>query len=53
MKSGKNTKAINLKNIVEKEDLAYGIILSMNNLNYDNPKIKYIPLYMTMFLKND
>lgn len=53
VKSGKNTKAISLKNIVEKEELAYGIILSMNNLNYDNPKIKYIPLYMTMFLKND
>ncbi len=52
VKSGKNTRAVSIKNIVEKENLDYGIILSMNNLNCINPKIKYIPLYMTMFLKN-
>lgn len=52
VKSGRNTKAISIKNIVEKEKLEYGIILSMNNLNCSNQKIKFIPLYMTMFLKN-
>ncbi len=52
VKSGKNTKAISIKNIVEKEKLEYGIILSMNNLNCDNPKVKFIPLYMTMFINN-
>ena len=41
-----------IKNIVEKEKLEYGIILSMNNLNCSNSKIKFIPLYMTMFIKN-
>lgn len=52
VKSGKNTKAVSIKNIVEKEKLEYGIILSMNNLNFSNSKIKFIPLYMTMFIKN-
>ena len=52
VKSGKNTKAVSIKNIVEKEKLEYGIILSMNNLNCSNSKIKFIPLYMTMFIKN-
>lgn len=53
VKLGKNTKAVSIKNIVEKEKLDYGIILSMNNLNCTNPKIKFLPLYMTMFLKNN
>lgn len=53
VKSGKNTKAVSIKNIVEKEKLDYGIILSMNNLNCSNSKIKFFPLYMTMFLKNN
>lgn len=53
VKSGKNTKAISIKNIIEKENLDYGIILSMNNLNCSNQKVKYIPLYMIMFLKNE
>lgn len=52
VKSGKNIKALSIKNIVEKEKLEYGIILSMNNLNCSNSKIKFIPLYMTMFIKN-
>ena len=51
VKSGRNTKGISIKNIIEKELLEYGIILSMNNLNYSNSKIKYLPLYMVMFLK--
>ena len=42
---------MSIKNIVEKEKLEYGIILSMNNLNCSNSKIKFIPLYMTMFIK--
>jgi predicted AAA+ superfamily ATPase len=53
VKSGKNTKAVSIKNIVEKEKLEYGIILSMNNLNCSNSKIKFLPLYMIMFLKNN
>jgi len=52
VKSGKNIRAVSIKNIVDKENLDYGIILSMNNLNCSNPKIKYLPLYMIMFLKN-
>lgn len=52
VKSGKNTKTISIKNIVEKENLDYGIILSMNNVNCSNPKIKFLPLYMVMFIKN-
>lgn len=52
VKSGKNTNAVSIKNIIEKEKLDYGIILSMNNLNCSNSKIKFIPLYMTMFIKD-
>ena len=51
VKSGKNVKATSIKNIIEKEKLDYGIILSTNNLNYENPKIKMLPLYMIIFLK--
>ncbi len=50
VKSGRNTKAISLKTIIEKEKLEYGIVFSMNNLNCSNKKIKYYPLYMIMFL---
>ena len=51
VKSGKNTRAVSIKNLIEKENLEYGIILSLNNINYSNPKIRFIPLYMVMFLK--
>ncbi len=50
VKSGKNIKASSLKNILEKENLDYGIILSTNNVNCFNLKIKCYPLYMIMFL---
>lgn len=53
VKAGKNINATSLKNIIEKENLSYGIVLSQNNLNYENPKIKMLPLYMIMFLKNE
>lgn len=52
VKSGKNIKYVSIKTIVEKEKLDFGIILSMNNLNCTNHKNKFIPMYMTMFLKN-
>ncbi len=45
-------KNSDIKNIVEKEKLDYGINLSMNNLNCSNPRIKFIPLYMTMFIRH-
>jgi len=53
VKSSKNTKAISIKNLIKKEKLDYGIILSMNNLNCNNPQIKFIPLYMIMFIKDN
>ena len=53
VKSSKNTKAISIKNLIEKENLDYAIILSTNNLNCDNPKLKFLPLYMSMFLNNN
>lgn len=52
IKSGKNTKSISLTNIINKEHLEYGIKLSLNNINCNNPKFKCFPLYMAMFLKN-
>ena len=51
VKSGHNTKATSLKNVIEAENLDYGIVLSQNNLNTENDKIKFLPLYMVMFLK--
>jgi len=51
VKSGHNTKAASLKNVIEAENLDYGIVLSQNNLNTENDKIKFLPLYMVMFLK--
>lgn len=53
VKSGTNTKSISLSNILEKQNLEYGIKLSMNNANCSNPKFKCYPLYMAMFLKNN
>jgi predicted AAA+ superfamily ATPase len=52
VKSGKNTKSISLNNIIERENLTYGIKLSMNNVNCSNPRYKCFPLYMSMFIKN-
>ena len=51
VKSGRNTKGISIKNIVEKEKLEYGIIFSMNNINCNNPNVKFLPLYTVMFVK--
>ena len=51
VKSGRNTKATSLKNVIDTENLDYGIVLSQNNLNTENDKIKFLPLYMVMFLK--
>lgn len=51
VKSSKNTKGASIRNILEKGQLEYGIIFSMNNLNCENEKIKFLPLYMVMFLK--
>lgn len=51
VKSGKNTRSISLKYLISKNIVDYGIVLSMNNLNKDNPNILYLPLYMSMFLK--
>ena len=51
VKSGRNTKGISIKNIVEKEKLEYGIIFSMNNINCNNPNVKFLPLYTVIFVK--
>ncbi|MDE6661566.1 MAG: ATP-binding protein, partial [Anaeroplasmataceae bacterium] len=48
VKSGKNTKSISLSNIINKEELEYGIKLSMNNVNCSNSRFKCFPLYMAM-----
>lgn len=53
IKSGKNVKSVSLKYIIANNYLNEGIVLSMNNLNTSNPKIKYLPLYMSIFLKNE
>ena len=53
VKSGKNIKASSLRTILEKESMDYGIVLSTNNVNCSNLKIKYYPLYMIMFLEDD
>lgn len=50
VKFGKNTKSISLMNILNNNQLDYGIKLSMNNLNCTNPKLKCYPPYMVMFL---
>ena len=52
VKSSKNTKSISLSNIIERENLDYGIKLSPNNVNCSNPRYKCFPLYMSMFIKN-
>lgn len=51
VKSSTNTRAVSIKNLVLKENLDYGIIFSINNLNCSNPKIKFIPIYCAMFIK--
>ncbi len=52
IKAGHNTKSISFKNIIEKNNINYGIKLSMNNVNCTNPKIKCYPLYMSIFIKD-
>ncbi len=52
VKAGTNTKSKSFINIIEKQNLEYGIKLSMNNVNCTNPKYKCFPLYMTMFIKD-
>lgn len=51
VKSGHSTKSVSLNNIIEKNNIKYGIKLSMNNVNCSNEKIKCYPLYVSMFLK--
>lgn len=53
IKSAKNVKATSLKSVVERENLDYGIVFSLNNVNCTNPRIKYYPLYMIMFLVDE
>jgi len=53
VKSGRNMKVPSIKSIVEKDNIDYGIILSLNNINCENKKIKYYPLYMIMFLLDE
>lgn len=50
VKSGTNTKSKSFNNILEKENIEYGIKLSLNNVNCSNPKIKGFPLYLSMFI---
>ena len=52
VKSGHNTKSISLKNLIENNQIKYGIKLSLNNVNCTSDKIKCFPLYMSMFIKN-
>lgn len=52
VKAGTNTKSKSLLNVIEKQNLEYGIKLSMNNVNCSNPKYKCFPLYLTMFIKD-
>ena len=53
VKSGHNAKSISLNNIIEKNNIKYGIKLSMNNVNCSHPKIKCYPLYMSIFIKDN
>ena len=53
VKSGHNTKSISLNNIIEKNNIKYGIKLSMNNVNCSHSKIKCYPLYMSIFIKDN
>ena len=52
VKSGHNTKSISFNNIIEKNNIKYGIKLSMNNVNCTQSKIKCFPLYMSIFIKD-
>ncbi len=51
VKSGNKTKSISLNNIIEKNNIKYGIKLSLNNVNCSHSKIKCYPLYMSIFIK--
>lgn len=51
VKSGRNTKCVSIRNVIEKEGLDHGIVFSLNNLNCSNPRLVFLPLYMVMFLK--
>ena len=55
VKSGHNTKSTSFINFINKNNIKYGIKLSLNNINCSNPKIKCFPLYMSIFIndKND
>lgn len=50
VKSGTNTKSKSFNNVLERENLEYGIKLSLNNVNCSNSKIKCFPLYFAMFI---
>lgn len=50
VKSSTNTKSKSFNNVLEKENIEYGIKLSLNNVNCSNPKIKCFPLYLAMFI---
>lgn len=52
VKSRWNTKLIGLNNILDKYNLNYGINLSSTNVDCNCSKVKYFPLYITMFIKN-
>ena len=52
VKSGHNTKSVSFNNIIEKNNIKYGIKLSMNNVNCTQSKIKCFPLYMSIFIKD-
>lgn len=53
VKSGHNTKSISLSNVIEKNNIKYGIKLSMNNVNCFHSKIKCFPLYMSIFIRDN
>lgn len=44
VKSSKNIKVSSLRTILEKESMDYGIVISTNNVNCSNPKIRYYSL---------
>jgi predicted AAA+ superfamily ATPase len=50
VKAGTNTKSESFNNVLEKENIEYGIKLSLNNVNCSNSKIKRFPLYLAMFI---
>ena len=46
VKSSKNIKVSSLRTILEKESMDYGIVISTNNVNCSNPKIRYYSLWL-------